>query len=130
VYDGVHIGKLVWLFGGIFGGIGIVMLVAAIVVLISTLTFRAEALSAPGAVVDLDFGKPVVEFVDHDGATHRVVDSVSSRPPAFDVGERVTVRYRPGQPAEARIDGPSTAGSGRSCSAAWARSSPPSAPAS
>jgi len=98
-------GKWVWLFGGIFGGVGSVMLVAAILVSASTLTFRAEALSAPGTVVALDSGKPVVEYADPDGNTHRIVGSVSSNPPTYDVGERVTVRYRLGQPAAARIDG-------------------------
>jgi Protein of unknown function (DUF3592) len=98
-------GKSVWLFGGIFGGIGAVMLVAAALILLSTLTFRREAVSASGEVVELDSGKPVVEFVGPDGAKHRVVGRVSSNPPAYEFGERVTVRYRPGQPGAARIDG-------------------------
>jgi hypothetical protein len=98
-------GKLVWIFGGVFGGVGVVLLVAATVVTLSTLTFRAEALSASGTVVALDSGKPVVEFVDPDGATHRIVGNVSSNPPAFEVGERVTVRHRAGEPEEARIEG-------------------------
>ena len=98
-------GRLFWLLGGLFSGVGVVLLVAAALVTGSTLTFRAEAQSAQGTVVELDSGKPVVEFVDPDGATHRIVGSVSSDPPAFDLGERVGVRYRPGQPAEARIDG-------------------------
>jgi len=97
-------GKLVWVFGGVFGGVGIALLAAGIVALHSTREFREGALSAPGTVVDFDSAKPVVEFVDQDGATHRIVGSVSSNPPAFDLGERVTVRYRPGEPAQARID--------------------------
>jgi hypothetical protein len=87
-------GRWVWLFGGLFGGVGVVMLAAATLVTASTLTFRAEAQSVQGTVVDLDSGKPVVEFVDTSGATHRVVGGVSSDLPAYDVGERVTVRYR------------------------------------
>ena len=98
-------GRWVWLFGGLFGGIGIVMLVAAIGVAASTITFRAQALSARGTVVDFDSGKAVVEFVDPDAGAQRIVGSVSSNPPAFDLGESVTVRYRPGEPGHARIDG-------------------------
>jgi len=98
-------GKMVWVFGGLFGGIGVVMLVAAVLVTLSTLAFRAEAISAPGSVVAIDSGKPVVEFVDRDGTEHRIVGSVSSSPPAYDAGESVTVRYRPEEPGAARIDG-------------------------
>jgi hypothetical protein len=96
---------LVWVFVGVFGGGGVAMLVAAAFVTLSTLSFRTEAVSAPGTVVGLEAGRPVVEFVDADGAMHRIVGSVSSNPPAYDAGEAVTVRYRPGEPGDARIDG-------------------------
>jgi hypothetical protein len=98
-------GRLVWVFGGLFGGIGSVMLGVAVATALSTLRFQAEAESVPASVVALDGGKPVVEFADRDGATHRITGSVSSNPPAYGVGEGVTVRYRAGEPTDARIDG-------------------------
>lgn len=45
-----------------------------------------------------------MEWTDADGVRRRITGSVSSSPPAFSVGERVTVRYVPGRPDEARID--------------------------
>ncbi len=98
-------GKQFWIFGGVFGGVGLALLVAAIVAVHSTLSFRAVALAAPGSVVDFDSGKPVVEFVDRDGHSQRVVGAVSSTPPAYELGESVTVRHPPDHPEQARIDG-------------------------
>jgi hypothetical protein len=98
-------GRLVWIFGGIFGAVGLGMLIAAGVVAQSTLAFRASAVRTEGVVVDLEGGTPVVEFADGAGARHRVVGSISSDPPAFQRGETVSVRYAPEDPDDARIDG-------------------------
>jgi hypothetical protein len=98
-------GRRVWLFGGIFGGVGVAMLAVASALLLSTIAFRSGAQRVPGRVVGLDSGKPVVEFSSPDGATHRIVGSVSSSPPAYEIEEGVTVLHPPGRPAEARIDG-------------------------
>lgn len=82
------------------------MLMGAAVEVYSTLAFRAGALSARGTVVDRERMFPVVEFVDRDGSLHQVVGLVGAKHwLSHDIGERVTVRYRPGQPENARIDG-------------------------
>jgi hypothetical protein len=98
-------GRQVWIFGGVFSSVGAGLLVAALVAIHSTLAFREDAIETPGSVVAIESGKPVVEFVDREGRSQRVVGSVSSKPPAYEVGERVTVRHPPGRPGEARIDG-------------------------
>ena len=97
--------KVPWLFGAVFGTVGIGLLVVALVTLQTTRAFRREALRAEGTVIAIESGKPVVEFVDRDGRAQRVVGGVSSDPPAYEVGERTMVRYRLGQPEHARIDG-------------------------
>lgn len=98
-------GRLPWLFVGVFGLVGSGSLAAAGFTIHSALAFRDGASSAQGTVVSLDGGRPVVEFEDAEGSAHRVVGSVSSNPPAYEVGERVTVWHRPGQPERARLDG-------------------------
>jgi hypothetical protein len=85
--------------------VGLGLLIGTGVTARSTLRFRAAAVAVEGAVVDLEGGKPVVEFADGAGARRRVVGSISSDPPAFERGERVTVRYSPADPDDARIDG-------------------------
>jgi hypothetical protein len=98
-------GRLGTIFAAVFGAFGLVMLAVAAYTAHSTLSFRESASSAEGSVVAIDGGRPVVEFVDSAGASHRVVGTVSSNPPAYDVGERVTVWHRPDRPDDARIDG-------------------------
>jgi hypothetical protein len=98
-------GKLAWVLGGVFGAAGAGLLLAASIASYSALNFRANALRVPGTVVGFDSGKPVVEFVGSDAGSHRTVGAVSSTPPAYDLGERVTVLHPPGRPEEARIDG-------------------------
>jgi hypothetical protein len=98
-------GKRVWVFGGVFGTVGLGMLTAALLTAHAAFSFRSGAESAPGTVVGLEGGKPVVEFVADDGAVHRVVGQVSSNPPAYERGESVTVRCPAGTPDGARIDG-------------------------
>jgi hypothetical protein len=97
-------GKAVWIIGGGLGVVGVGLLAAALYALGSTLAFRADAVSLPGTVVDLTAGKPVVAFVDANGRSRQIIGSVSSDPPAYDVGEQVTVRHPPDHPELARID--------------------------
>ena len=97
--------RLSRLFAGVFGLVGLALLAVAAFTAHSTLAFRESATLVEGSVVAIEGGRPLVEFVDREGAPHRVTGSVSSNPPAYDVGERVTVRHPPGRPAEARIDG-------------------------
>jgi hypothetical protein len=96
--------KLSRLFIAVFGGFGLTFLAIGGFLAHSSLAFRDGAQSAEGRVIELDGGKPVVEFDTPDG-THRVTGSVSSDPPAYEVGENVTVWYPPDAPEAARIDG-------------------------
>jgi hypothetical protein len=98
-------GRLPWIFLGVFGAVGLGLLGGALFAMQSTLAFQEGALVTPGTVVAVEGGKPVVEFEDRAGETHRVWGTVSSNPPAYERGERVEVRYRPGAPDQARIDG-------------------------
>ena len=85
---------------------------------VQTLGFKSAAARADGVVVKLESQRssgrpgarrgstfvPVFEFKDGEGGSHRVTSSVSSRPAAYDVGEKVAVLYSPGDPEDARID--------------------------
>jgi hypothetical protein len=70
--------------------------------------FADRALSAEGTVIELrgsETYRPVVEFTAASGQRRTFAHGVSSSPPAFDVGERVTVLYDPEDPRDARIAG-------------------------
>jgi hypothetical protein len=101
-------GKLVWLFGGVFGGVGLLLLAFAALALVSTIQFRSGAIAVEGKVVDMDRnGKsyaPIVEFTDRAGNTHRVTGNASN-PPGYRRGDTATVRYAAEHPEDARIDG-------------------------
>jgi hypothetical protein len=96
----------------VFLGIGILMLVLALVLWNETRRFITRAATAQGTVTELlevrddDDGsvtfKPVVKFVAAGGEEVTFTSSYSSRPPAYDVGEAVEVLYLPG---DARING-------------------------
>jgi hypothetical protein len=107
--EATAMGKLAWVFGGVFGGVGLALLTGAVLAAWSTIAFRQEAIAVSGKVVDFERSgssyRPVVDFADAEGVEHRVVGSVASNPPAYDRGETVTVRYRPSQVDDARIDG-------------------------
>lgn len=57
-----------------------------------------------GSSMDDDGYRAVVRFETADGRQVEIQSRVRSNPPAFDVGERVTVRYDPAVPDNARID--------------------------
>lgn len=81
--------------------------------------FLAGAVRTPGEVVDYrseteestEDGRavrsavfhPVVEFRDAQGVQRRCQTSTASSPPPFHIGARVTVLYRPADPAQAEI---------------------------
>jgi len=76
-------------------------------------TLEQEGVEAQGAVVDLQENydsdgstyTPVVRFRTRDGQAIEFVSSYSSSPPAFDVGESVTVVYPLENPTKAIIKG-------------------------
>lgn len=103
---------LLWV-GGIFLPIGLAMLGAAWWSFSEDRAFNRDALSGSGTVVALTFSRdsdgdtswrPVVEFADRDGATHRFTGRVGSNPPSYHEGEQVNVIYNGWAPGDARID--------------------------
>lgn len=80
-------------------------------------TLVANTVPVEGAVVDYTSGYetasrrypalfyyPVVEFQDHQGRTQRITSEVGAGKKLYDVGERVTVRYDPGDKQRAVVD--------------------------
>jgi hypothetical protein len=75
--------------------------------------FVTRAVRAEGTVVELvDRGgssgttyAPVFLFTDAADAKHKVYSSLSSYPPAYEVGEKVTILYDPDKPQKAKIEG-------------------------
>ena len=76
-------------------------------------TLEKQGIEAPGVVVGLQENfdsdgstyTPVVQFRTNSGQSIEFVSSYSSSPPAYDVGENVTVVYPPNDPADAIIKG-------------------------
>ena len=107
IFNKQLIGPLIFmLFGLLFFAIG------------SGLTMRQRTLEnqgveAPGVVVGLQEGcdsdgctyAPIVQFTTTGSQGIEFVSSYSSSPPAYDVGETVTVVYPPDNPADAIIKG-------------------------
>ncbi len=97
----------------LFSLIGLGMLFGAFLLFNGTNSFLSEATRAEGTVVDLVRSRssdsttyaPVVTFMNQQGQDIEFVSSVSSNPPSYSIGEKVTVLYRPGEPQNAKIDG-------------------------
>ena len=76
-------------------------------------TLEGQGIEVPGVVVNLQENydsdgstyTPVVQFKTSSGQSIEFVSSYSSNPPAYDVGESVTVVYPPENPADAIIKG-------------------------
>jgi len=74
---------------------------------------RQDALQAPGEVIALsescdDDGctyRPVVRFTTQNGRVETYNSQFGSSPPAYDVGEMVTIFYQPDNPQKAFIQG-------------------------
>lgn len=74
----------------------------------------AKGGQAPGYVINMvkmrggsrykDAYRPIVRFTDNDGRLRQFGSKVSSNPPAYAKGERVTVIYDPADPSDAMID--------------------------
>jgi hypothetical protein len=83
-------------------------LVVAIVSFIYSWNFISHAARATGQVTSLTERSgnyyPVVSFDDAGGDHHTLYSSMGSSPPGYQVGDRVTILYAPGNPANARID--------------------------
>ena len=106
----------------ILGAITIVLGVICGVVVVRTRAFVADSITAPGQVTDLvprqscEHGDddrvqncttvyaPRVRFTTADGRQVVFVSGTASSPASYDEGDRVDVRYRRGDPDDARID--------------------------
>ncbi|MDR3083871.1 MAG: DUF3592 domain-containing protein [Streptomyces sp.] len=108
-----------------FGAIafGALFLVIGLILAGVSVSFLADAERARGTVVALEWRNdnngvshrkrandkpaayPVVEFTSADGTRRTFRDSTGSRPPSYEVGERVEVLYRADSPEDARING-------------------------
>jgi hypothetical protein len=103
-----------WLFTAIFLAIGLGLLGGGIYSFVSTRAFLDNAVSANGAVIDLEAHwdssdssytyYPRVRFRTENGEVHEFTGDVGSNPAAFDVGEDVSVLFDPANPSVARID--------------------------
>jgi hypothetical protein len=97
----------VFIFGMIFFGIGGGLTYRQI-------AFKQQAIPVQGEVTGHTMGncdddgcsyKSVVSFESLDGKSESYTTTFSSNPPAYDVGETVTVFYSPENPEKAVIDG-------------------------
>jgi hypothetical protein len=106
-----------FLFGGIFGFVGVGMLIGATIFYLNTQNFTKHAMNAPGTVVSLQRSvsrsskggtsttyAPVVEYTAADGQTRTFTSSLSSSPPAYQTGQPVKVLYDPAPPYKAEIN--------------------------
>jgi len=113
--QGVAIEKIIL---PIFTGIAILMILIAGISSVSNIRKINREESAPGRVTDVkmersyineedrvieEYYYPVVEFVASDGKRRNIQMSEGSSPPSYEVGDEVTVLYKPDHPIEARI---------------------------
>ena len=68
-----------------------------------SIAFGIGANEVRGTVTQLDDDSPVVEY-EVNGQPFSLQSSISSSPPAYFVGEKVNVLYRPNNPASAQIN--------------------------
>jgi hypothetical protein len=98
----------------VFLACGIGLLIGGFVSVARTRAFIAKAVETTGEVVELEEEpatepgepltyRPVVSFVLDSKQRVRFKSMVHSNPPAYDVGESVSVLYEPNRPHEARI---------------------------
>lgn len=101
-------GKPRWV-GNSFAAIGVLLLAVSAWLVVEQRRFASAAQHAEGTVMRLDPGGrsrtvyAVVQFRDGD-RTVEVRSRTASSPPAFAVGEAVTVLYEPGRADQARIE--------------------------
>jgi hypothetical protein len=103
-------------FGLLFGGIGLGLILGALYTFDHTRSFKAKAMRAEGKVKELVLSRsgtgsrrsatysPLVEFDTADGQRIQFTGSVSSNPPAYRPGQQVGVLYLPDDPYSAGID--------------------------
>lgn len=89
-----------------FMGVGLLTGALTAYTLVDSIRFQQRAVAVPGQVKELIGHKTmtaVVAYVDATGEPREVRSGWASSPPAFDVGERVTVLHDREDPKKARI---------------------------
>lgn len=89
-----------------FVGVGVLTGALTVYTLIDSLRFQQRAVAVPGQVKELIGHKTltaVVAYVDATGEPRELRSGWASSPPAFDVGQRVTVLHDREDPKRARI---------------------------
>ena len=100
-------------FLNIFTFIGIAFLVGAVFAYRYTKNFLDNAETAQGVVTELTFKRsksggsyyPTVRFTAKDGTTYTATSTSGSRPPSYEVGEAVQIRYNPANPTDIEMPG-------------------------
>jgi hypothetical protein len=105
--------KVIKILSVLFSTIGLGLLVGSVFLYSNTTGFVARAATAEGKVIDLvrdrsssgssSTYRPVVEFTIPTGLRVEFTSGVGTSPPAYRVGEPVTVLYDPVDPNKARI---------------------------
>jgi hypothetical protein len=100
---------MLFLLPGLFGLVGLGLLVPALWSGYQSWAFLRIASDAPGIVTALEWNddtnngaRPVVRY-ELRGEPYNITGTVWSSPPAYAVGDQVQVLYPPGQPRAARI---------------------------
>lgn len=96
-----------------FGGIAALMILLAVIFGVSTARSLAREQTAPGRVVRLVTIRdsegtliyyPEVQYTLPNGESTTMQMNDGASPPAYEVGQKVTMRYDPDHPSRARID--------------------------
>lgn len=105
----INLGKIILT---VFIGVAVLMCLIATLTGVSTWRGMSREAEAPGQVVEMvtrrdeqgnEFYYPVVEFVLADGSRRTAQMPDGSWPPAYEVGDAVTVLFDPAQPLQARV---------------------------
>lgn len=109
---GVNDKNFISVFVGTFGGVGLLLLITAALIYFHTKNSQQGTVPIKGKVIRLSASRgskggttytPVVEF-EINRQLYQIYGSVSSSPPAFDVGEEVSLFVNPRSPEAASID--------------------------
>ncbi len=99
-----EIGKMTFRLGSIFSSIGLLLIIGAISVYFYTNKSLEGTIIIKGKVIGLSSSRtPKVEF-QMNNQTYQIDGSVSSKSPAFDVGEEVELFVNPKSPQTASIN--------------------------
>ncbi|HNL38625.1 MAG TPA: DUF3592 domain-containing protein [Saprospiraceae bacterium] len=96
-------------FFGIFATVGTILGIVGVVIWRSSDELIAHGARAEGRVIDLVYNgssaNAVIEYNTEWGGKERFVSKVATSPPAYRIGETVTIWYDPKQPGRATADG-------------------------